>query len=93
MTTQNYLIVENNVVTNDVVWDGNTETWTPPTDSIQLIQTTTPAMIWEPVIVDGKITDYALSEQVGHGQIGFTWDGSVLMTSYAKPEIPSQGAQ
>lgn len=87
MTTQNYLIVENNVVTNDVVWDGNTETWTPPTDSIQLIQTTTPAMIWEAVIVDGKITDYVLVEQIGQGQIGFTWDGTVCTTNQPKPQV------
>ena len=89
MTTQNYLIVENNIVTNDVVWDGNTETWQPPTDSIQLIQNTTLAMIWEPVVVDNKVTDYVLVEQIGAGAIGFTWDGSVLTTDQPKPVIPS----
>ena len=65
MTTQNYLIVEANVVTNNVVWDGDVNTWTPPSDSIQLIQATTPAMIWQTVIVDGKITDFVLGEQIG----------------------------
>ena len=89
MTTQNYLIVEANVVTNNVVWDGNTQTWTPPADSIQLIQATTPAMVWEAVIVDGKITDYVLTEQMGAGSIGFTWDGTVCITNEPKPSIPA----
>ena len=87
MTTQNYLIIENNVVTNDVVWDGNTNTWTPPTDSIQLIQATTLSMVWEAVIVDKKITDFVLTEKIGQGGIGYTWDGTVLTTDQPKPEI------
>ena len=90
MTTQNYLIVEANVVTNNVVWDGNTQTWTPPTDSIQLIQATTPAMVWEAVIVDGKITDYVLTEQIGAGSIGFTWDGTNCITNESKPSMLAQ---
>ena len=56
MTTQNYLIVEAHIVTNNVVWDGDVNTWTPPADSIQLIQATTPAMIWEAVVIDNIIT-------------------------------------
>lgn len=87
MTTQNYLIIENNVVTNNIVWDGNANTWTPPTDSIQLIQATTPAMVWEAVIVDKKITDFVLTEKLGQGGIGYTWDGTVLTTNQPKPEI------
>lgn len=87
MTTQNYLIVESNVVTNSVVWDGNVETWAPPVDSIQLIQATTPAMIWEAVVADNKITDFVLTEQIGTGGIGYTWDGTVLTTNQPKPEI------
>jgi hypothetical protein len=30
MTTQNYAIIENGVVSNVVIWDGNTEAWQPP---------------------------------------------------------------
>ena len=90
MTTQNYLIVEAHIVTNNVVWDGDVNTWTPPADSIQLIQATTPAMIWEAVIVDNKITDYVLTEQIGAGSIGFTWDGTNCVTNEPKPEIPIQ---
>jgi hypothetical protein len=89
MTTQNYLIIENNVVTNEVVWDGNTQTWTPPINSIQLIRSITPAMVWEMVIVDRKITDYVLVEELGVSSIGFTWDGTVLTTNEPKPTIPS----
>ena len=90
MTTQNYLIVEANLVTNNVVWDGDVNTWTPPSNSIQLIQTTTSAMIWESVVIDNIITDYVLTEQIGAGSIGFTWDGTNCVTNEPKPEIPIQ---
>ena len=87
MTINSYLIIENNVVTNDVVWDGNTQTWTPPADSIQLIQSTTPAMVWQPIYTDEKVTDWVLVEVIGVGGIGFTWNGTVLTTNQPKPEI------
>jgi len=89
MTTQNYLIIENNVVTNVVVWDGNTQDWTPPADSIQLIQATTPAKIWQ---WDSATKTYSLVEQVGVGDIGFTWDGTVLTTNQPKPTPPKAEA-
>tara|TARA_B100001094_G_scaffold319161_1_gene363620 strand:+ start:1922 stop:2341 length:420 start_codon:yes stop_codon:yes gene_type:complete len=31
-----YAIIENNIVTNIIEWDGNTTTWTPPTGSVQV---------------------------------------------------------
>jgi hypothetical protein len=88
MTTQNYLAVENNVVTNLVVWDGNTQTWTPPANATMLVQATIPAMIWEAVYTDKKITDWILVEQIGASTIGFTWDGTVLTTNEPKPAVP-----
>lgn len=87
---QNYLIVESNVVTNNVLWDGNPETWQPPAGSIQLIDEITPARIWQPVYTENKLTDWVLEEQVGVGDIGFTWDGNVLTTNEPKPAIPVQ---
>jgi len=83
--SQNYLIIENNVVTNVCFWNGNTSTWTPPAGSIALVQATTPAMIWTPVIEDQKIVGWNLTEQLGVGDIGFTWDGSVLTTNQPQP--------
>jgi len=90
MTTQNYLIVEFNVVSNIVLWDGNTQDWTPPADSIQLIQADTQCLVWTPVLTDGKIIDWVLTEQLGVGNIGFTWNGSVLTTNESKPSIPTK---
>lgn len=90
---QNYLIIEQNVVNNVVLWNGDTTQWTPPQGSIALIQATTPAMIWDSVIVDGKIVDFVLGEHIGAGDIGFTWDGSVLTTNEPKPNIPSETSQ
>lgn len=87
MTTQNYLIIESNIVTNVCVWDGDVSTWTPPADSIQLIQATTPAMVWE---LDTTTTpsSYVLKEQMGVGDIDFTWNGTVLTTNQPQPQPP-----
>jgi hypothetical protein len=90
MTIQNYLIIENNIVANIVVWDGNSQTWNPPLGSIQIVQSVAPAMVWEPVIVDKQVTDYALVQKIGVADIGFTWDGTVFTTNQPKPELPVQ---
>ena len=90
MTTQNYLQVESNVVTNIVVWDGDTNTWQPPADATMLVQATTPAMVWQAILTDGKITGWQLVEVIGAGLIGFTWNGTVLTTNEPEPAIPVQ---
>jgi len=90
MTTQNYLIIQNNVVINVVLWDGNDQTWMPPNDSIQLIQSNIPALIWIPVITNNIATDWVLEEVIGAGDIGFTWNGTILTTNEPKPIIVSQ---
>jgi len=82
MTTQNYLVVENNVVTNVVVWDGDTNTWIPPVDATMLVQATTPAMLWQ---LNADKTDWVLVEVLGAGAIEFTWNGTVLTTNQPKP--------
>jgi len=86
---QNYLMINpSNVVDNVVTWDGNPDTWQPPSDYLMLVQATTPALVWVAVKVDNKITDYVLEEIVGQGGIGFTWNGTVLTTNQPKPPIP-----
>lgn len=82
MTIQNYFVVQNNVVTNIVVWDGNVNTWAPPTNAIMLIQSTTSAIVW--VLTPDK-TDWVLTEILGAGDIGFTWNGTLLTTNKPKP--------
>ena len=89
MTIQNYLIIENNVVTNVCLWDGDVNTWQPPTDATMLIQSTIPAMVWETVTEDKKVTDWILVEHIGMGDIGFTWNGTVCTTNQPKPAIPT----
>ena len=84
MTTQNYLMVENDVVTNVCVWDGNINTWSPPADATMLIQATTPAIVWQ---LNADKTDWVLTEVIGSGAIGFSWDGSVVTTNQPKPTI------
>ena len=89
MTIQNYLMINEstNVVDNICLWDGNTNTWQPPTDTLMLVQATTPAIVW---VLNADKTDFILGEQLGVGQIGFTWDGTVLTTNQAKPPAPQQ---
>jgi hypothetical protein len=89
MTSQNYLIIENNVVTNVCLWDGDVNTWQPPADATMLVQSIIPAMVWETVMTDKKVTDWVLVEQMGAGSIGFTWDGTVLTTNEPQPAIPT----
>jgi hypothetical protein len=87
MTVQQYLMINEstNVVDNICMWDGDINTWQPPANTLMLIDSITPAMIWEPVYTDKKITDWILVEQMGAGAIGFTWDGTVLTTNQPKP--------
>ena len=82
MTIQNYLVIQTNAVTNIVVWDGNTSTWTPPTNATMLIQSTTIANVW---CLNSSKTDWELTEVLGAGDIGFTWNGTLLTTNKPKP--------
>ena len=87
MTTQSYLQIQNNVVTNIIEWDGDTQTWTPPEDAIMKVKDTTPVLVWK--LNDDK-TDHELTQIFGGGGIGFTtytWDGSVLLTNQPKPTL------
>ena len=81
MTTQTYLIIDTtiNTVVNVVMWDGSSS-WTPLANSLALVKETTPAMLW---VLTNKV--WVLSEVIGAGEIGFTWDGNVLTTNAAKP--------
>jgi hypothetical protein len=89
MTTQNYLMVNKstNVVDNICIWNGDVDTWQPPEYFLMLAQATTPAMIWQEVVVDNKVINFILTEQTGAGEIGFTWDGTVLTTNEPKPTV------
>jgi hypothetical protein len=82
MTTQQYCVVENNIVTNIVVWDGDTNTWQPPVDATMLVLATTPALVWQ---YDAASKNYVLVEVLGAGSIGFTWNGAVLTTNEPQP--------
>lgn len=84
MTAQNYLIIQNNVVTNTVMWDGNTQSWTPPSDAVALVCSTTPTKLWG--VVD---TEVVLVDSVGDADIGFTYDGTYCITNQPKPEAPT----
>lgn len=81
---QNYLLIQNNVVTNVCVWDGNPATWTPPQGAVMKVQATTPAVIWA---WDENKQDSVLKEVLGAGSTGFTWDGTKCTTNQPKPNI------
>lgn len=86
MTNQNYFVIEENTVNNLVYWDGNVDTWQPPADATMLVAETTPAMVWQ--ITTDKPPTYVLVEKIGEGDIGFTWNGSVLTTNLPMPTLP-----
>lgn len=88
MTIQNYLMIENNIVTNVCVWDGDTNTWQPPANVTMLVQATTPALIWKSS--GGQTPEWVLTEVLGAGGIGFTWNSTteVLTTNQPKPTTP-----
>lgn len=83
---QNYCMVniETNVCDNVCIWDGNPQTWTPPSNYLMLIQDVTPAKVWQ--FKDGA---YELTVKVGVGAIGFTWDGDYLITDEPQPTQPT----
>ena len=76
---------ETNICDNVCVWDGNPETWTPPANYLMLVQDTTPAKNWAlnesvtPPIYELKVT--------GVGSIGYTWDGTYLITNQPQPQV------
>lgn len=89
MSVQNYCMVNEttNTCDNVTLWDGNPDTWAPPTDCLMLVQATTPAKLWA---LDSATQTYVLTEFVGLGGIGFTWDGTYLITNEPQPENPVQ---
>lgn len=89
MTTQNYLMISEstNTVDNVCLWDGNPETWQPPSGYLMLIQSTTIALIW---FWDKPENDWVLSQEIGQAQIGFTWNGVECVTNEPKPAKPIQ---
>lgn len=85
MTTQNYVMVneQTKVADNVCLWDGNTETWQPPAGYLMLVQATTPSKEWS---WDSATQTWNLAETVGTGGIGYTWDGTYLITDQPMPE-------
>lgn len=85
MTVKNYCIINSeNVCENIILWDGNTDKWQPPLGYTMLLQETTPSKIWG---INSNRTDYEMIDSVGDGSIGFTWNGTHLITNEIKPVI------
>ncbi len=80
-------MIQNDVVSNIVLWNGDTEQWTPPSDSIMLVQETTLALGWQ---FNSAKNDYELVETVGTGDIGDTWNGVCCITNKPKPEVSEE---
>lgn len=88
MENQNYLMVNEstNTVDNVCVWDGNPDTWQPPAGYLMLVQATTPAKVWQ---LNSDKTAWELVTVNGQGAIGFTWDGTYVITNEPQPAMPS----
>lgn len=74
-----------NIVDNVCVWDGNTDAWQPPAEYLMLVDETTPAFIWA---WDNVVDDWVLTQQMGAGSIGFSWNGTECVTNEPKPPKP-----
>lgn len=87
MTVQNYCMVNQatNVCDNICLWDGDPNTWTPPAGYLMLVQATTQTKIW---LLDTQNKTWYLGDSIGNGQIGYTWDGTYLITN--DPQPPAQ---
>lgn len=81
---QIYLIVENNIVVNSILWDGS-DLWIPPEGVTILPMETTPCYDW---VFDEVSLSYFLKEFNGIGAIGWTWDGTHLTTNAPVPANP-----
>jgi hypothetical protein len=75
-------MIQENIVTNVCLWDGNPETWQPPQNAIMLVEATTPTKIWELVN-----KEYVLVDSIGGAGVGFTYDGTYCITNESKPEV------
>ena len=73
-------MVQENVVTNILLWDGDVNSWNPPVDATMLIQATTPTKVWS--LVD---KEFQLVESIGNAQIGFIYEGGFCNTNEPKP--------
>jgi hypothetical protein len=87
MADQNYLLIQENIVTNIVYWNGDANTWQPPSDATMLVLSTTPTKVWE---LNAEETEYVLTDFIGNADIGFTWDGTFCITNNPKPEYSPQ---
>lgn len=85
MAIQNYCMIntQTNVCDNVCSWDGNANTWSPPPNYLMLVQSNTPAKVWN--LVNNV---WELVIQTGFGSIGFTWDGTYLITNEPQPPQP-----
>lgn len=79
-----------NIVDNVCVWDGNPDTWQPPAGYLMLIQSTTLALIWA---WDTALDDWVLTQEMGAGGIGFSWNGAECVTNEPKPPKPKPQPQ
>lgn len=93
MADKSYCLVnlQSNICENVVTWDGVIP-YEPPENFLLLSQLDTPAKNWT---FNETTNDWEI-EEIGYGQIGFTWDGTYLITNAPKPdpiEVPVIGTQ
>lgn len=90
MEVKKYLMINTNtnICVNIILWDGDETNYKPPEGYILLTKDDIKAVNWY-----WTGTEWTLTEFMGQGEIGYTWDGEKLTTPYEKPEdletIPS----
>jgi len=86
MAAENYCMVDkdSNICENICVWDGNPDTWTPPSNYLMLAKATTLTKTW---VLNADSTEYILVNSIGDGDTGWTWDGTYLTTNLPQPTV------
>ena len=77
-------MVQENVVTNICVWNGDINSWVPPADATMLVSETARSKVW---VLNEEKTEYVLVESVGDVSVGFTYDGTFCITNEPKPTV------
>ena len=94
MANQEYLMINKStsIVDNICVWNGDVDSWQPSSDILMLEKSITPAMIWQ---LDNTLSTpaFVLKQEIGDGNIGFVWNGTVLTTNQPQPSVESSTEQ
>jgi hypothetical protein len=86
---ESYLLINTQsnpqICDNIILWNGDVNIWTPPSDHIALQRDEVYCLEWN---WNASSNTWILVENLGTGQMGYTWDGTKLTTNEPQPTEP-----